>query len=103
MKAAPTNTNLMVEFLLAKKQALGSFPLVHLRKHLRLAHEHCLMGMLKLIWVLMEYYGCGVLSHSSETLLGELSVGHPSHFGQCLKVFDEERAQQVELHLAAQS
>nr|ACR34046.1 unknown [Zea mays] len=98
----------MVEFLLAKKQALGSFPLVHLRKHLRLnrmtAHEHCLclMGMLKLIWVLMEYY-CGVLSHSSETLLGESSVGYPNHFGQCLKVFDGERAQQVELHLAAQS
>jgi hypothetical protein len=51
----------------------------------------------------MKYYDCGVLSHSSEILLDELSVGHPNHFGQCLKVFDEERAQQVEQDLAAHS
>jgi len=97
----------MVQFLLAQKQVLGSFPLMYLRKHLQLnqmtAHEHCLVGRLKLIWVLMKYYDCGVLSHSSEILLDELSVGHPNHFGQCLKVFDEERAQQVEQDLAAHS
>ena len=99
----------MVQFLLAQKQVLGSFPLMYLRKHLQLnqmtAHEHCLVGRLKLIWVLMKYYDCDALSHSSEILLDELSlsVGHPNHFGQCLKVFDEERAQQVEQDLAAQS
>jgi hypothetical protein len=66
-----------------------------------MAHEHCLVGRLKLFWALMKYYGCGagVLSHSSEILLDELSVGHPNHFGQCLKVFDEVRAQKVEQDL----
>jgi hypothetical protein len=97
----------MEQFLLAEKQVLGSFRLMYLRKHLQLNQmttcEHCLVGRLKLIWVLMKYYDCGVLSHSSGILLDELSVGHPNHFGQCLKVFDEARAQQVEQDLAAQS
>jgi hypothetical protein len=34
----------------------------------------------------MKYDDRGVLSHSSEILAAEVTVGHPNRFGQCLMV-----------------
>jgi hypothetical protein len=77
----------VVQFLLAQKWVLGSFPLMYLGKHLQLnqmmADEWCLLCKMELIWVAVKHYDCAVLSHSSEILLDELSVGHSKHFAQC--------------------